>query len=113
LEQNPSHRFSFQQHAKLVDAITIDIVVRQTQLVIQGVWPSIHVMGIIEQPLVQRNILVTTPQPTIEIALTYAYYQHVGHEFKNCPFVDDKLKQLMREKLITSLLPITMSTPTI
>jgi hypothetical protein len=35
---------------------------------------------------------VTTPQPVVEIAITYAYYQQIGHEFKNYPFVDDKLK---------------------
>jgi hypothetical protein len=65
-------------------------------------------MGIIEQPHVQRNILVTNPQPTIEIELTFAYCQHVGHEFKNCPFANDKLKQLMREELKTSL-PLAMT----
>jgi hypothetical protein len=41
---------------------------------------------------------------------TYAYCQHVGHEFKNCPFVDDKLKRLSKEEFITSLPPITMNT---
>jgi hypothetical protein len=37
----------------------------------------------------------------------------VEHEFKNCPFVDDKFKRLMKEKLGTTLPPTTMSTPTI
>jgi len=69
-------------------------------------------MGIIEQPFVQLSIPVTTTQPTIEIALTCAYYQQVGHEFKNCPFVDDKLKRLMREELKTSLQPMVPNTPT-
>jgi hypothetical protein len=52
-------------------------------------------MGTVERPLVQRSIPITTTQPTIEVALTCVYCQHVGHEFKNCPFVDDKLKKLM------------------
>ncbi len=41
---------------------------------------------------VQQRTLVTTPQPTVEIALTCAYYPQVRREFKDCPFVDDKLK---------------------
>jgi len=28
---------------------------------------------------------------------TCAYCQHVGHEFKDCPFVDDKPKRLTKE----------------
>jgi len=39
----------------------------------------------------------TTTQPNVATVLTCAYYQQVGHEFKNYPFVDDKLKKLMRE----------------
>ncbi len=56
---------------------------------------------------------VTTPQPIVEIAITYAYCQQIGHEFKNYPFVDDKLKWLLREEFITSLSHVTMNTPTI
>jgi hypothetical protein len=41
-------------------------------------------------------------KPTVEVALTCAYCEQVGHEFKNYPFVDDKLKRLMKE-LITYL----------
>jgi hypothetical protein len=41
---------------------------------------------------------VTTTQPTVEVVLTCAYCQLVGHEFKNCPFVDDKLKKLMKNE---------------
>jgi hypothetical protein len=33
----------------------------------------------------------------------HAYCQQVGHEFKIHPFVDDKLKWLMRKELRTSL----------
>jgi hypothetical protein len=40
---------------------------------------------------------ITNPQPTIEIALTYAYCQEVGHEFKYYPFMDDILIELMRK----------------
>jgi hypothetical protein len=54
-------------------------------------------MGIVEQPFVQQSILVTTTQPIVEVALACAYYQQVGHEFKNHPFVDDKLKRLMKK----------------
>ncbi len=68
-------------------------------------------MGTIERPPGQRSISVINAQPIVEIALTCAYCQHVGHEFKNFPFVDDKLKQLMREKLITSPQPTISSTP--
>jgi hypothetical protein len=32
-------------------------------------------MGIVEQPLVQRSILTTTTQPTIEVTLICAYHQ--------------------------------------
>jgi hypothetical protein len=49
-------------------------------------------MGIVERPPIQQSMPVTTPQPIVEIAITYAYCQQVGHEFKNCPFVNDKLK---------------------
>ncbi len=50
----------------------------------------------IEWPFIQQNILITNAQPNIEIALTCAYCQQVECEFKNCPFVDDKLKWFMR-----------------
>jgi hypothetical protein len=43
-----------------MDAIKI-LVVQQTQPIIQGVWLSVLVMGIVERPFAQRNILVTTP----------------------------------------------------
>jgi hypothetical protein len=52
-------------------------------------------------------------QPTIEVALICACCQQVGHEFKNYPFVDDKLKRLMKEELKTFLqlvVPITLTT---
>jgi hypothetical protein len=56
-----------------MDIIAVLIVVQQTQHVIQGVWQIMHVLGIVEQPPIQRNILVMTPQPIVEIALTCAY----------------------------------------
>ncbi len=64
-----------------------------------------------KQPLVQQNIPITTTQPTIEVALTCTYCQQVGHDFKNYPFVDDKMKRLMIEELKTSLHPMVLSTP--
>jgi hypothetical protein len=111
LEQIPSYRFGFQQLVEPVEVVTAPIDVQQTQPLHQIVWPNILVMGTIEQPLVQRSIWVTTMQSTIEVALTCAYCQQVGHEFKNCPFVDDKLKRLMKKKLRTSLQPMVLSTP--
>ncbi len=44
-----------------MDAIVVFIIVQQTQHVIQGVWQNIFVLGTIERPPIQRNILVTTP----------------------------------------------------
>ncbi len=32
--------------------------------------------------------------------ITYSYYQHVGHLFNHCPFVDDILRQLLREEVM-------------
>jgi hypothetical protein len=58
-----------------VDVITIPIVIQQTQPVIQGVWSNILIMGTVEQPPIQQSILITTPQPIVEIALTCAYCQ--------------------------------------
>lgn len=43
---------------------------------------------------------------------TCAYCQQIGHEFKDCPFVDDMLKRLMKEELKTSLQPIVLNTLT-
>jgi hypothetical protein len=77
-----------------VEIITIHVI-QQTQPFTQNVWPRVHVMGTIEWPPIQRNILITNMQPIIEIASTCAYYQQ-GHEFKNCPFVDGKVKRLMK-----------------
>jgi hypothetical protein len=71
--------------------------VQQTQPLHQIVWSNVPIMRTVERPLVQRSKLITTTQPTIEAELTCAYCQQVGHEFKNCPFMDDKLKRLMRE----------------
>ncbi len=79
-----------------MEAIAALVAIQQTPLH-QIVWLNVPVMGIIERPLVQWGILVRTTQPTIEIALTCAYCQQVEDEFMNCPFVDEKLKRLMRE----------------
>jgi hypothetical protein len=68
-------------------------------------------MKTIEWPPFKWNIPVTTTQRTVATALTCAYYQQVGHEFKNYPFVDDKLKKLMREELQTSLQLVVPNTP--
>jgi len=54
--------------------------------------------------------MVISINPIVEITSSCAYCQHVGHEFKNCPFVHHKLKRLMREKFITSPQPIVLST---
>ncbi len=87
------------------------IVDRQTQPLHQIIWSSIFLMGTVERPLVHQSISVITTQPIVEIALTYAYCQQVGHEFKNCLFVDDKLKRLMRKKFKTSLQLVVLITP--
>jgi hypothetical protein len=77
--------------------IVIHVDVQQTQPLDQSVWLCVHVMGTVEWPHVQQSIPIINTQTTIEIASTCAYYQQVGHDFKNCPFVDDKLKRLMSE----------------
>jgi hypothetical protein len=86
-----------------MEAIVALIVIQQTQPFHQIVWLNVLVMGSVKQPLFQQSIPVTTTQPIVEATLTCAYCQHVGHEFKNFPFVDDKLNRLMREELITFL----------
>jgi hypothetical protein len=55
-------------------------------------------MGTIEQPCVQRSILIITTQPTVEVALACLYYQHVGSEFKNCPFCGWQIKEIDERK---------------
>jgi hypothetical protein len=67
-------------------------------------------MKTIERPLVQQSVPIITTQPIVEAPLTCAYRQHVGHEFKNCLFVDDKLKKLMRIVFQTSLQLVVLST---
>jgi hypothetical protein len=32
--------------------------------------------------------------------ITYSYCQHVGHLFVHCPFVDDKLRQLLKDEVM-------------
>jgi hypothetical protein len=87
LEQRPSHRSSSKQLVEPVEVIAALVIVQQTQPFHQTIWPNVLTMGTVEQPFVQWSISITTTQPTIEDALTCAYYQQVGHEFKNCPFV--------------------------
>jgi hypothetical protein len=79
------------------------VAIQQTQQRHQIVLPNRLVMGIIEWQLVQWNMSITTIQPTIEVAIICVYCQQVGHEFKNYPSMDDKLKKLMRKKFRTSL----------
>ncbi len=55
--------------------------------------------------------MVITTQPTIEATLTCAYCQQVGQEFKNYPFVDDKLKRLMIDEFKTFLQIVVPNTP--
>jgi hypothetical protein len=93
-----------------MDTIAI-LIIRQTQHVTQDIWQSILVLGTVEYPPIQQNISITTLQPIVEIALTCAYCQQIEHEFKNCPFVDDKLKRSMKEELKTFLPLTTTSTP--
>jgi hypothetical protein len=57
-----------------MEAIIALVVVPQTQPFHQSIWPNVSTMGTIERPFVQRNISITTTQPTIEVALTCAYY---------------------------------------
>jgi hypothetical protein len=52
LEQKPSHRFGFQQHVELMEAIAALIIVEQTQPLHQIVWLNVPVMGTIERQLV-------------------------------------------------------------
>ncbi len=42
-----------------MEAIIILVIIRQTQPLNQNVYPSVHVMGIVEQPLIQQSILIT------------------------------------------------------
>jgi hypothetical protein len=49
------------------------IVAQRTQPLHQLVWPSVPIMRIVERPLVQRSISITTTQPIVEATLTYAY----------------------------------------
>ncbi len=53
LEQKPSHRFGSQQLVELMEVIVVPIVVQQTQPFHQTIWPSVHVMGIVERPFDQ------------------------------------------------------------
>jgi len=66
-------------------------------------------MGTIKQPHVQW-IPILSIHPTIEITSSCAYCQQVGHEFKNCRFVEDRLKWLIKKGFITSLQPIVLRT---
>jgi hypothetical protein len=75
-----------------MDEVEVPVVVQQTELITQGVQSCLPIMGTIERPPIQKSILSTAPQPTIEVTITYAYRQQVRHEFKKSPFVDDKLK---------------------
>ena len=103
LEQRPSHRSGFQQLVELVEIVMALLLFDKHNHFIKFFWPNVLVVGTIEQPLVHQGILVTTTGPIVEVTLICAYCEQVGHEFKNFPFVDDKLKKLMRKKLKTSL----------
>jgi hypothetical protein len=94
-----------------MEVIAASIDVQQTQPLYQNVWSSVFIMGAVGRPFVQQSIPITTFQPTIEVALTCAYCQQLGHKFKNCLFVDDKLKRLMKKKLITSLQFVVLNKP--
>lgn len=75
LERRLSHQFNFQPYVKLVEVVVVHVVVRQTQPLNQNVWPYVLIMGTIEGPTVQRNILVLSMHRTIGIALSCAYCQ--------------------------------------
>jgi hypothetical protein len=47
LEQRP-HKFGFQQHVDLMEAVMAFVVVQQTQPFHQIVWLSVPIMGTIE-----------------------------------------------------------------
>ncbi len=42
--------------------------------------------------------------------MTYSYCYQMGHAFNHCPFVDDRLRQLLKEEVINThqlILPTT------
>jgi hypothetical protein len=42
--------------------------------------------------------------------MTYSYCHQMGHLFNNCPFVDDRLRQLFREEGMNTHQPILPTT---
>jgi hypothetical protein len=73
LEKKLSHQSNFQPHVEQVEVVTICVVVRLTQPLIQNVWLNILVMEIVEQLHIQQSIPITNMQPIVEIASTCAY----------------------------------------
>ncbi len=56
-----------------MEVVAAPIIIQQIQLLHQIVWPNVSIIGIVEQPLIQQSIMVTTTQPIVEIALICAY----------------------------------------
>jgi hypothetical protein len=57
------------------------------------------ILGHNERLRVPHHRLVSRGNQGVRI-ITYSYCQQVGHLFNHCPFVDDRLKQLLREEVM-------------
>jgi len=105
VDWRPSNQSIFIPHVEPVKPKATPTVVRQGVIYPQGTQPARLVVGPGEGSQVPHHIPVLRGNQGVGI-ITCSYCYQKGHIFSCCPFVDDKLRQLLRVEAMNVHQPI-------
>ncbi len=105
VDWRPSNQLVFIPHIEPVEPKVTSTVVRQGVIYPQGTQRARLVVGPSERSQVPHHRPVLRGNQGVEI-ITCSYCYQKGHMFSRCPFVDDKLKQLLRVEVTNVHQPI-------
>ncbi len=89
----------------------VPIVIWQRPIYQHTTWPTKLIFHQREKLHVYQSTLVLKGNFGVEAKIC-SYCQHVGDEHKHCPFVDDKLRQLLKDEGMNVHQPIIPTTTT-
>jgi hypothetical protein len=99
IKRRPSNQFVSIPHLEPIEPRATPMVIRQETTYQKNTWPIKSIPSQGERSQVPHHRLVSARNQSIGI-ITYSYCQQVGHMFNHCPFVDDRLKQLLKEEVM-------------
>jgi len=99
VDWKPSNQSVFIPHVEPVKPKATPTVVRQGVIYPQGTQPTRLIVGPGERSQVPHHGPVLTRNQGVRI-VTCSYCYQKGHMFSCCPFVDDKLRQLLKVEVM-------------